>query len=44
VITRMENEERLMQEKFGDAYRAYMQSTGRFLPKYRISRRVTNVT
>ena len=38
VITRLGNEEQLMQEKFGEAYRAYMQSTGRFLPRYRVVR------
>jgi protein-S-isoprenylcysteine O-methyltransferase Ste14 len=27
------NEEAAMVEKFGDAYRGYMQKTGRFLPR-----------
>ncbi len=28
-------EETTLTEKFGDAYREYMQSTGRFLPRFR---------
>lgn len=34
VITRIDNEERTMITKFGDQYRAYMQQTGRFLPRW----------
>jgi protein-S-isoprenylcysteine O-methyltransferase Ste14 len=33
VSVRIGNEEALMIEKFGDEYRAYMQRTGRFLPR-----------
>lgn len=33
VITRVSHEERVMLEKFGDRYQAYMQRTGRFLPR-----------
>jgi protein-S-isoprenylcysteine O-methyltransferase Ste14 len=33
VGTRLRNEESAMIEKFGDAYREYMQHTGRFLPR-----------
>jgi protein-S-isoprenylcysteine O-methyltransferase Ste14 len=35
VVTRTPNEERTMLAKFGEHYQAYMQSTGRFLPKLR---------
>ena len=34
MIARVAREERTMLEKFGDAYRAYIQTTGRFLPKF----------
>lgn len=37
VVTRIENEEALMVELFGDEYREYRERTGRFLP--RVSRR-----
>jgi protein-S-isoprenylcysteine O-methyltransferase Ste14 len=33
VVTRLQNEETAMTEKFGDEYRRYMQRTGRFLPR-----------
>jgi len=33
VAVRVGNEEALMIEQFGDEYRAYMQQTGRFLPR-----------
>jgi protein-S-isoprenylcysteine O-methyltransferase Ste14 len=33
LINRVDREEALMIEQFGDQYRAYAQSTGRFLPK-----------
>jgi protein-S-isoprenylcysteine O-methyltransferase Ste14 len=33
VTVRVGNEEALMIEQFGDKYRAYMQQTGRFLPR-----------
>ena len=33
IVTRLRNEEAAMLEKFGDAYRAYMAKTGRFLPR-----------
>lgn len=33
--TRIEPEEHMMIEHFGDAYRTYMQHTGRFLPRLR---------
>lgn len=33
MISRVKNEEALLIETFGDAYLAYMQRTGRFLPK-----------
>lgn len=33
VLLRVEREERVMIEKFGDAYRDYMKRTGRFLPR-----------
>lgn len=33
VATRVGNEEAVMSEKFGEAYRAYMRHTGRFLPR-----------
>jgi protein-S-isoprenylcysteine O-methyltransferase Ste14 len=32
MLTRVVHEETVMQEKFGDAYRAYMRRTGRFWP------------
>jgi len=32
-MARVRNEERMMVEAFGDVYRAYMQQTGRFLPR-----------
>ncbi len=32
-VGRVPREERMMIERFGDEYRAYMQKTGRFLPK-----------
>ena len=34
VVNRIDREEALMIEKFGDEYRAYMQRTGRFLPRF----------
>jgi protein-S-isoprenylcysteine O-methyltransferase Ste14 len=33
VDVRVGNEEALMIEQFGDEYRAYIQRTGRFLPR-----------
>jgi protein-S-isoprenylcysteine O-methyltransferase Ste14 len=36
MAKRMEMEEAMMVEKFGDRYRVYMQSTGRVLPKIRM--------
>jgi protein-S-isoprenylcysteine O-methyltransferase Ste14 len=33
VVARVGNEEALMMEQFGEDYRAYMQQTGRFLPR-----------
>ncbi len=33
VLVRIENEEAVLLELFGDEYRVYMQRTGRFLPK-----------
>ena len=33
VATRLKREEQAMLDKFGDQYRAYMQQTGRFLPR-----------
>jgi len=33
VAVRIDNEEALMIEQFGDEYRAYMQQSGRFLPR-----------
>jgi protein-S-isoprenylcysteine O-methyltransferase Ste14 len=33
MVTRIAREEAVMQEKFGDAYRAYIHQTGRFLPR-----------
>ena len=33
VAARLKREEQVMLEKFGDEYRAYMQQTGRFLPR-----------
>jgi len=33
VVSRVRNEEAAMVEKFGDAYRKYMERTGRFLPR-----------
>ncbi len=33
LASRVEGEEALLLERFGDAYRAYMQRTGRFLPR-----------
>lgn len=32
VLLRVQCEERMMIEKFGDAYREYMKRTGRFVP------------
>ena len=36
-VARVGKEEALMVEEFGDEYRAYMQRTGRFLPRLRSS-------
>ena len=36
VAVRVGNEEAMMIEQFGDQYRAYMQRTGRFLPRLRV--------
>jgi protein-S-isoprenylcysteine O-methyltransferase Ste14 len=33
LLWRVPREEQMMVEVFGDEYRAYMQRTGRFLPK-----------
>ena len=33
VVTRVKKEDQVMTEKFGDAYRLYCQSTGRFVPR-----------
>lgn len=35
LINRVDREEAVMVDQFGDAYRAYMQRTGRFLPRLR---------
>lgn len=35
VVTRIAREEQTMLAKFGEQYRAYMQTTGRFLPRLR---------
>jgi protein-S-isoprenylcysteine O-methyltransferase Ste14 len=34
VVTRVDREEAALTEKFGDAYREYMQRTGRYLPRF----------
>jgi len=34
---RVQREEQMMVERFGDEYREYMKRTGRFLPLWRIS-------
>lgn len=34
LVWRVPKEEQMMMEAFGDEYRAYMQRTGRFLPKF----------
>jgi len=33
IVTRIDNEEKTMIEKFGEQYRIYMRRTGRFLPR-----------
>jgi protein-S-isoprenylcysteine O-methyltransferase Ste14 len=33
IASRLKREEALMIEKFGDRYRAYIEHTGRFLPR-----------
>jgi protein-S-isoprenylcysteine O-methyltransferase Ste14 len=33
TVTRIRHEEAMMVERFGDAYREYMEKTGRFLPR-----------
>jgi len=33
MLSRLRNEERVMVERFGSQYRAYMERTGRFLPR-----------
>ncbi len=38
VASRVDKEEALMIEEFGDQYRAYMRRTGRFLPRIRLRR------
>ncbi len=38
AASRVGHEEALMVEEFGDQYRAYMQRTGRFLPRMRMKR------
>ncbi len=40
VASRVDKEEALMIEEFGDQYRAYMQRTGRFLPRIRAEARL----
>ena len=35
MALRVKHEEEVMLERFGEAYRAYMQRTGRFLPRFR---------
>ena len=35
IAARVDKEEALMIEEFGDEYRAYMQRSGRFLPRMR---------
>jgi protein-S-isoprenylcysteine O-methyltransferase Ste14 len=34
LLRRVPKEERMMLEAFGDEYKAYMQRTGRYLPKF----------
>jgi len=34
VVNRIDREEALMIEQFGDEYRQHMQRTGRFLPRF----------
>jgi protein-S-isoprenylcysteine O-methyltransferase Ste14 len=34
TVARVPKEEQMMVEAFGDQYKAYMQRTGRFFPKY----------
>ena len=40
IGARVADEEALMIEEFGDQYRAYMQRTGRFLPRIRAEARL----
>ena len=35
LVWRVPKEEQMMIEAFGDEYKAYMQRTGRFLPRWR---------
>lgn len=35
VVARVPREEQMMIEEFGEEYKAYMQKTGRFFPKWR---------
>jgi protein-S-isoprenylcysteine O-methyltransferase Ste14 len=35
VAARLQKEEAVMSEKFGEQYQRYMQRTGRFLPRWR---------
>jgi protein-S-isoprenylcysteine O-methyltransferase Ste14 len=35
LILRTRKEEAFLVERFGDAYRTYMQNTGRFFPRFR---------
>jgi protein-S-isoprenylcysteine O-methyltransferase Ste14 len=37
MVVRTRREEELLLERFGDAYRAYMERTGRFVPRFRRS-------
>ena len=35
ILTRLEEEEKLMRQEFGETYRIYVQQTGRFIPRIR---------
>lgn len=37
MVVRTPREERMMEGRFGDAYRHYMARTGRYLPKLRVN-------
>ncbi|MGQ0602544.1 MAG: protein-S-isoprenylcysteine O-methyltransferase [Anaerolineales bacterium] len=38
LLNRVQREEAVMLEQFGDQYRAYMQHTGRFVPRWRVTK------